>query len=78
MGGGRRRHGDQGAGGLRTGVTWLKNQTAINAAFLILAIMVIIRTTTEIDLALEFTATCTLLFAGAARVDKPPLGARQP
>jgi exopolysaccharide production protein ExoQ len=62
----------------RPGVTWLKNQTAINAAFLILAIMVIIRTTTEIDLALEFTATCTLLFAGAARVDKPPLGARQP
>lgn len=61
----------------RPGVTWLKNQNAINAAFLILAIMVIIRTTAEIDLALEFTATCTLLFAGAARVDKPLLGARQ-
>ncbi len=61
----------------RPGITWLKNQTAINAAFLILAIMVIIRTTTEIDLALEFTATCTLLFAGAARVDKPLLGARR-
>lgn len=59
------------------GVTWLKNQSAINAAFLILAIMVIIRTTTEIDLALEFTATCTLLFIGAARKDKPLL-ARQP
>ncbi len=61
----------------RPGVNWLRNQTAINAAFLILAVMVIIRTTTEIDLALEFTATCTLLFAGAARVDKPPLGTRQ-
>lgn len=61
----------------RPGANWLKNQTAINAAYLILAIMVIIRTTTEIDLALEFTATCTLLFIGAARVDKPPLGARR-
>lgn len=59
------------------GVTWLKNQTAINAAFLILAIMVIIRTTTEIDLALEFTATCTLLFIGAARKDKPLLAGRR-
>jgi hypothetical protein len=39
---------------------------------------VIIRTTTEIDLALEFTATCTLLFIGAARVDKPLLGAWRP
>lgn len=55
----------------RPGITWLKNQTAINAGFLILSIMVIIRTTTEIDLALEFTATCTLLFIGAARVDPP-------
>lgn len=61
----------------RPGINWLKNQTAINAAFLILAVMVIIRTTTEIDLALEFTATCTLLFIGAARVDKPLLGARR-
>jgi exopolysaccharide production protein ExoQ len=62
----------------RPGANWLKNQNAINAAFLILAIMVIIRTTTEIDLALEFTATCTLLFIGAARVDKPLPGAWRP
>lgn len=60
----------------RSAVTWFRNQTAINAAFLILAIMVVIRTTTEIDLALEFTMTCTLLFTGAARMDKPLLRGR--
>jgi exopolysaccharide production protein ExoQ len=54
----------------RPGVTWLKNQNTINAAFLILAAMVIVRSTTEIDLALEFSATATLLFMGAIRRDK--------
>ncbi len=55
----------------RPGINWFRNQTTINAAFLILAVMVIFRTTTEIDLALEFTLTSSLLFIGAARVDKP-------
>lgn len=55
----------------RPGMNWLKNQNTINAAFLILAAMVIVRSTTEIDLALEFSATATLLFVGAARIDKP-------
>jgi exopolysaccharide production protein ExoQ len=54
----------------RTGMNWLKNQDAINAAFLILAAMVIVRSTTEIDLALEFSATATLLFMGAVRREK--------
>jgi exopolysaccharide production protein ExoQ len=54
----------------RPGVTWLRNQTTINAAFLILAAMVIVRSTTEIDLALEFSATATLLFMGAIRREK--------
>lgn len=55
----------------RPGMNWIRNQTTINVAFLILAVMVIFRTTTEIDLALEFTLTSSLLFIGAARVDKP-------
>ena len=55
----------------RPGMNWLRNQTTINAAFLILAVMVIFRSTTEIDLALEFTLTSSLLFIGAARVDRP-------
>ena len=54
----------------RPGVNWLKNQNTVNAAFLILAAMIIIRSTTEIDLALEFSATATLLFMGAVRKDK--------
>ena len=54
----------------RPGINWLKNQNTINAAFLILAAMVIVRSTTEIDLALEFSATATLLFMGAIRCDK--------
>jgi hypothetical protein len=33
--------------------------------------MVIFRSTTEIDLALEFTLTSSLLFIGAARVYRP-------
>jgi hypothetical protein len=32
--------------------------------------MIIIRSTTEIDLALEFSATATLLFMGAVRQDR--------
>jgi exopolysaccharide production protein ExoQ len=54
----------------RPGVNWLKNQNTVNAAFLILAAMIIIRSTTEIDLALEFSATATLLFMGAVRQDR--------
>ena len=54
----------------RPGVNWLKNQNTVNAAFLILAAMIIIRSTTEIDLALEFSATATLLFMGAVRQHK--------
>jgi len=54
----------------RPGVNWLKNQNTVNAAFLILAAMIIIRSTTEIDLALEFSATAALLVMGAVRRDK--------
>lgn len=54
----------------RASMNWLRNQTTLNAAFLILGAMVIVRSTTEIDLALEFSATSTLLYIGAARVDR--------
>jgi len=60
----------------RPGVNWLKNQNTVNAAFLILAAMVIVRSTTEIDLALEFSATATLLFMGAVRRDSNTGAAR--
>lgn len=51
----------------RTGMNWLRNQNAINAAFLLMAITTIIRTNAEIDLALEFMSTAFLLFIGASR-----------
>jgi len=56
-------------------MNWIRNQTLINAAFLILAVMVIIRSTAEIDLAVEFAGTAVLLFIGAIRREKP---ARRP
>lgn len=52
------------------GMNWVRNQTTLNAAFLILGAMVIVRSTSEIDLALEFSATSTLLYMGAARMDR--------
>ncbi len=54
----------------RAGMNWFRNQTTINAAFLILGAMVIVRSTSEIDLALEFSATSTLLYMGAARMER--------
>lgn len=50
-----------------TARNWLRNQTIINAAFLVVAVMIIIRSNAEIDLALEFAGTAVLLFIGAAR-----------
>jgi len=52
------------------GMNWVRNQTTLNAAFLILGAMVIVRSTSEIDLALEFSATSTLLYMGAARMNR--------
>lgn len=56
----------------RTGMNWLRNQDAVNAAFFMLAIAIVVRTNAEIDLAQEFMATAFLLFIGAARKEKPP------
>ncbi len=54
-----------------TAMNWFRNQTIINATFLALAVMIIIRSTAEIDLAAELGGTAMLLFIGAARNEKP-------
>lgn len=51
--------------------TWMRNQTLLNAAMMILAITVIIRSNAEIDLALELAGTAILFFIGAMRIEKP-------
>ena len=53
-------------------LTWLRNQTATNMAFLVLALMIVLRTTSEADLAGEFGGTVVLLFIAAARKEKLP------
>jgi exopolysaccharide production protein ExoQ len=64
--------------------TWLRNQSLLNATFFVFAIMVVIRSNAEIDLALELGATAVLFFIGAARKEDlrnkappAPLAARQ-
>jgi exopolysaccharide production protein ExoQ len=51
--------------------TWLRNQTLMNAAMMILAITVVIRSNAEIDFALELAGTAILFFIGAMRIEKP-------
>ena len=58
-----------------TAQTWLRKQTLANAAFLVFAAMVVIRSNSEVDLATELAASTVLLFIGAARrekIAKPP------
>jgi len=50
--------------------TWMKNQTLLNAAFLVLCVMVLIRSNAETDLAAEFGGTAVLFFIGATRKEK--------
>jgi exopolysaccharide production protein ExoQ len=50
-----------------TGLNWIRNQSLVNAAFLVFAAMIVLRTTSEADLAGEFSGTAVLLFIGAAR-----------
>ncbi len=60
----------------KTAANWLRNQTIINAAFLVLAVMVVIRSTAEVDLAVEFAGTAVMHFIGAIRREKlvtPPV-----
>ena len=51
--------------------TWMRNQTLLNAAMMILAITVVIRANAEIDFALELAGTAILFFIGAMRIEKP-------
>lgn len=55
-----------------TASNWVRNQTIVNAAFLSCAVMVIIRSTAESDLAAEFAGTAVLLFIGATRQERIP------
>jgi exopolysaccharide production protein ExoQ len=50
--------------------TWIRNQTLMNAAMMILAITVLIRSNAEIDFALELAGTAILFFIGAMRIEK--------
>ncbi len=59
-------------------LTWLRNQSVINAAFLILASMIVLRTTSEADLASEYSGTSVLLFIAAARKEWRPKRVAQP
>ena len=60
-----------GWGLLSVAVIWLRNQTLMNAAFLTLTVMVLIRSNAEIDLASELGATMVLLYIGALRGKHP-------
>ena len=56
---------------LSAGLTWLRNQTAINAVFLVVVAMAIVKSQSEADLALEFTSTSVLLYIAASRKEAP-------
>lgn len=56
----------------RTGMNWLLNQNAVNAAFLVLTAIIVVRSNAEIDLAQEFMATAFFLFIGATRKEVLP------
>jgi len=62
------------------GRTWLRNQTLLNAAMLIMTVMVVVRSNTEIDLATELGGTAILMFIGAVRKEdlRPPVEAPAP
>ena len=57
------------------GLTWLRNQTIVNAAFLMFACAIVMRTNSEIDLCGEFSGTAVILFIAGSRKEffkKPP------
>ena len=49
---------------------WLRNQTLINGAFLIMALTVVFRSNAEVDLAAELGGTAILFFIAAVRKEK--------
>ncbi len=50
-----------------TALTWLRNQTIVNAAFLMFACAIVMRSNSEIDLCGEFSGTAVILFIAASR-----------
>lgn len=52
-------------------LTWFRDQSIINTAFLTMALMLVTRTFSEIDLALEFSGTAVLMFIAASRKTHP-------
>ncbi len=55
---------------LSAGLTWLRNQTSVNAVFLVLVAMAIVKSQSEVDLAIEFTSPSVLLYIAAARKER--------
>lgn len=51
-------------------LTWLRNQSVVNSGFLVLALLILLRTFSEIDLALEYSGTAVLLFIAGARRER--------
>lgn len=49
------------------GLNWVRDQSVVNSVFLVLALMLVLRTTSEADLAGEFGSTAVLLFIAASR-----------
>ncbi|RYG33525.1 MAG: O-antigen ligase family protein [Burkholderiales bacterium] len=52
---------------LSSALNWLRDQSVVNSAFLVLALMLIFRTFGEADLAMEFSGMCVLMFISASR-----------
>lgn len=48
-------------------LNWLRNQSAVNAAFLVFALMIVLRSLSEADLSGEFGAMVMILFISAGR-----------
>ena len=55
---------------LSSALNWLRDQSVVNSAFLVLALMLIVRTFSEADLSMEFSGTCVLMFIAASRAKK--------
>lgn len=51
-------------------LNWIRNQSTVNATFLVFAALIVMRSTSEADLAGEFSGTAVLLFIAAARKEK--------
>jgi exopolysaccharide production protein ExoQ len=57
---------------LCSALIWFRNQTLMNAAFLTLSVMVVIRSNAEVDFAAELGATIILFYIAALRGKQAP------